>query len=100
MKNLKETLSAKGAMLTEMEASVIKGRIIITGPTTRYIGPPNPRVIYTYYNGVLIGRDPLSGSLFGDWWVYIPTPIFLVPFKTSDSDLVAAVDGEGKMDIG
>jgi hypothetical protein len=94
MKNLKEKLAKKAAILTEIEASVIKGKDIITGPTTRYYGPPNPSVIYTYYRGVLIGRDPLSGSMFGDWWKYIPTKAH------NTSELAnAAVTDEGKMEI-
>ena len=97
MKNLKEKLALKAAMLTEIEASVIKGKDIITGPTTRYYGPPNPRVIWTYWNGIFIGRDPLSGSLFGDWWIYIPTKVEVADtanFATADSA------NEGKMEIG
>jgi hypothetical protein len=68
MRNIKDMLVAKGAMLAKVEASVIKGRQVITGPGTSYSGPANPTRLYTYVDGMPWGEDPLSGSLFGDWW--------------------------------
>jgi len=68
MKNIKEMVVAKEAMLTEIEASLIKGRQVATGPGTIYSGPANPTRLDTYVDGMYWGEDPLSGSLFGDWW--------------------------------
>ncbi len=68
MRTVKQMLSAKGVMLSEMESSMVKGNYVKVGAGTSYYGPSNPTSISTYVDGFPWGEDGLSGSLFGDSW--------------------------------
>lgn len=67
MKKLSEMKFSKDALLSKFD-SLAMGAVRVGGTNTSYYGPSNPSSITTYVDGMSIGSDGNTGSLYGDSW--------------------------------
>lgn len=67
MKKLSEMKFSKDALLSSIDSAAM-GAYVSVGKGTSYYGPSNPSSITTYVDGINMGSDGLSGSLYGDSW--------------------------------